>query len=178
MITMIQQSVLDSQTSIQAELDRLTYSSYLLTLDPAKALSAVSAAIDGSLEKLTPHSDLQRRAVELSLRQLQSEVAWDREGSPYDLVFNTDLGLACSTRFTSFEEDMNGNPILLLDSGSRVAFVLHHVLGYNIEESALLAEMEEKGFRMQLRSAYVELASHKLRYDAHFTDVSGQCALV
>jgi hypothetical protein len=177
---MIQQSVLDSQTRIQVELDRLTYSSYLLTLDPAKALSAVSAAIDGSLEKLTPHSDLQRRTVELSLHQLQREsgIAWDREGLPCDLVLNTDLGLACSKGFTSFEEDMNGNPILSLDSGSRVAFVLHHVLGYNIEESALLAEMEEKGFRMQLRSAYVELASHKLRYDAHFTDVSGQCALV
>ena len=47
---MIQQSDMDSQTSIEAELDQLTYSAYLLTLDLAKALS-----------EFTPRSDLQRR---------------------------------------------------------------------------------------------------------------------
>jgi hypothetical protein len=177
---MIQQSVLDSQTSIEAELDQLTCSAYLLTLDLAKALSAVTAAIDGSLEKLTPHSDLQRRTVELSLHQLQGEssIAWDREGLPCDLICHTDLGLACSKRFTFFEEDMNGNPILSLDSGSRVAFVLHHVLGYNIEQSASLVETEERRFRARLRSAYVQLAPEQLMHGAHLTDIREQYAVV
>jgi hypothetical protein len=175
---MIQQSVLDSQTSIEAELDQLTYSAYLLTLDLAKALSAVTAAIDGSLEKLTSHSDLQRRTVELSLRQLQSEIAWDRGGSPYDLVLHTDSGLACPKRFTSCEKEVNGSPILSLDSGARVAFVLHHVLGYNIEQSASLVETDERRFRAQLRSAYVQLASEQLMRGAHLTDIREQYAVV
>jgi hypothetical protein len=175
---MIQQSVLDSQTSIEAELDQLTYSAYLLTLDLAKAFSAVTAAIDGSLEKLTPHSDLQRRTVELSLRQLQSEIPWDREGSPYDPVLHTDSRLACPKRFTSCEEEVNGNPILSLDPGARVAFVLHHVLGYNIEQSASLVETDERRFRARLRSAYVQLAPERLMRDAHLTDIREQYAVV
>jgi hypothetical protein len=36
-----------TDTNLQTELDRLTYSAYLLTLDPGKALSAVERAIDG-----------------------------------------------------------------------------------------------------------------------------------
>jgi hypothetical protein len=38
-------------TNLQAELDQLTYSAYLLTLDPGKAFSVVARAIDGSLGK-------------------------------------------------------------------------------------------------------------------------------
>jgi hypothetical protein len=175
---MIRQSDLDSQTSIEAELDQLTYSAYLLTLDLAKALSAVTAAIDGSLEKLTRHSDLQRRTVELSLRQLQSEIAWDREGSPYDVVLHTDPRLECPKRLTSCEEEVNGNPILSLESGARVAFILHHVLGYNIEQSASLIETDERRFRARLRSAYVQLAPEQLMHGAHLTDIREQYAVV
>ena len=122
----------------------------------------MTSAIDGSLEKLTSHSDLQRRTVELSLCQLQSEMAWDGEGSSYDLVVHTDSRLACPKRFTCREEEMNGNPILSLDSGARVAFVLHHVPGYNIEQSASLVETDEGRFRAQLRSVYVQLAPEQL----------------
>src|SRR2546430_7431393 len=42
-----------SDANLQAELDRLTYSAYLLTLDPGKAFSAVARAIDGSLQENT-----------------------------------------------------------------------------------------------------------------------------
>ena len=42
-----------TDNNLQAELDRLTYSAYLLTLDPGKAFSAVMRAIDGSLEGTT-----------------------------------------------------------------------------------------------------------------------------
>ena len=59
-----------TDTNLQAELDRLTYSAYLLTLDPGKALSAVERAIDGSLEETTVHSDLLERTVELALGRL------------------------------------------------------------------------------------------------------------
>jgi len=50
-----------TDTNLQAELDRLTYSAYLLTLDPGKAFSAVERAIDGSMEETTVHSDLLER---------------------------------------------------------------------------------------------------------------------
>jgi hypothetical protein len=107
--TMIQQSDLDSQTSIEAELDQLTYSAYLLTLDLAH---------------------------------------------------------------------VNGNPILSLDSDARVAFVLHHVFGYNIEQSASLVEADEMRFRARLRSAYVQLAPEQLIRGAHLTDIREQYAVV
>jgi DNA-directed RNA polymerase specialized sigma24 family protein len=106
---MIQHPVLDSQTSIEAELDQLTYSAYLLTLDLAH---------------------------------------------------------------------VNGNPILSLDSDARVAFVLHHVLGYSIDQSASLVETDERRFRAQLRSAYLQLASEQLMSGAHLTDIREQYAVI
>jgi hypothetical protein len=58
-----------TDTNLQAELDRLTYSAYLLMLDPGKAFSAVERAIDGSLEETTVHSDLLERTVETRTRR-------------------------------------------------------------------------------------------------------------
>jgi hypothetical protein len=46
------------ETNLQAELDQLTYSAYLLTLDPGKAFSVVARAIDGSLGETASNSDL------------------------------------------------------------------------------------------------------------------------
>jgi hypothetical protein len=175
---MIQPSVLDSQTSIEAELYQLICWAYLLTLDLVKALSAVTAAIDGSFEKLTPHFDLQRRTVEPSRRKLQSEIALDGKDSPYDLVPHTGSRPARPRRFTSCEEEANGDPILSLDSGARVAFILHHVLGYNIEQSASLVETDERRFRARLRSAYVQLAPEQLMRGAHLSDIREQYAVV
>jgi hypothetical protein len=73
---------------------------------------------------------------------------------------------------------MNGNPILSLDSGSRVTFVLHHVVGYNIEESTSLVQTDERRYRAQLRSAYVQLASAQLMRGAYLTDIREQYAVV
>jgi hypothetical protein len=178
---MTQPSVRAQEANIEAELDRLTYSAYLLTLDRSLALSVVLTALDWSLEKPIANSALQRRTVELSLRQLQHQSGMDGDGEcpSYGAVLYDDSGEANSKRFSSSEEEIIGNPILSLDAGPRIAFVLHHVLGYDIEESAFLADIDEKGFRGQLRSAYVQLASCQLwRFDAHPNEVLGQSALV
>jgi len=70
-----------TDTNLQAELDRLTYSAYLLTLDPGKAFSAVAKAIDGSLEETNPNSDLLERTIELALEEVlfESGARWDGE---------------------------------------------------------------------------------------------------
>jgi hypothetical protein len=178
---MTQQSARTENANIEAELDRLTYSAYLLTLDPGLALSVVLTALDWSLQKPISNSDLQRRTVELSLRQLQHQSGRDGESEcpSYEAVLYDDSGVANAKRFSSSEEDISSNPILSLDAGSRIAFVLHHVLEYDIEESALLADLDEKGFRAQLRSAYVQLASCQLwTFDAPPSEVLGQSALV
>jgi DNA-directed RNA polymerase specialized sigma24 family protein len=48
---------------------------------------------------------------------------------------------------------------LLLDSTSRIAFVLHHVLRYKLGEAAAKTQMDEAEYRAQLRKAYLRLAS-------------------
>jgi len=153
--------------NIEAELDRLTYSAYLLTLDPAIALSVVMAALDESSQELSADSDLLGRTVELSIEQLrlESPIGWDRESSVYDAVLYADSKVTSSKPSLSLTQDMSGNPILLLDSSSRIAFVLHHVLGYKIKEAAAKAEMSEEDFRAQLRKAYLQLAP--IRLDEH-----------
>jgi DNA-directed RNA polymerase specialized sigma24 family protein len=153
-----------SDGSIQAELDRLTYSAYLLTLDPAVALSVVAAAVDGSLEDLNTNPDLARRTVELSLEQLRRESApqWDRESSAFEVVLYGDYQVAYSDRILPFKEDASSKPILSLDSSTRIAFVLHHVLGYKVKKAAAMAQMSEKEFRGHLRNAYVQLALSQL----------------
>jgi len=77
-----------TDTNLQAELDRLTYSAYLLTLDPGKAFSAVARALEGSPEETTPNSALLERTVELALEEVlfESEARWDRESSAYDVL--------------------------------------------------------------------------------------------
>jgi hypothetical protein len=165
-----------AEMNLQAELDRLTCSAYLLTLDPAMALSVVMAALDWSSEEVAADYDLLRRSVELSLEQLRlrSRMGWDRESSVYDAVLYADSNSMNSKPFLSLTRDMSGNPIFLLDSSSRVAFVLHHVVGYKVEKVATRAKMSEEEFRAQLRKAYVQLASVHL--DAH-SNVLGEAAL-
>jgi hypothetical protein len=77
-----------TDTNLQTELDRLTYSAYLLTLDPGKAFSAVERAIDGSLEETTVYSDLLERTVDLALEDVLYEyrTRWDGESSAYDVL--------------------------------------------------------------------------------------------
>ena len=145
---------------IESELDRLTYSAYLLTLDPGVAVSVVMTAIDGSLEEITTGPDLLERTVELALEQIRHEsgTEGDGESSAFDAVF---YGHSAAIRSPTFQslKDLSGNPILLLDCNSRIAFVLHHVLGYKLGEAAAKAQMDETEYRAQLRKAYLRLAS-------------------
>jgi hypothetical protein len=152
-----------TENNLQAELDRLTYSAYLLTLDPAKALSAVERAIDGSLEETTVNSDLFQRTVELALEEVLCESGrWDGESSAYDVVLYGCSAANDSKAFPSLQE-LSGSPVLLLDSTSRIAFVLHHLLGYKISDAAAKARLTEKQYRAQLRRAYLQLASIELQ---------------
>ena len=153
-----------TDTNLQAELDRLTYSAYLLTLDPAKAFSAVERAIDGSMEETTVHSDLLERTVELVLGDVlcESGTSWDGKSSAYDVVLYGHSQAINSKAFQSLQ-DLNGSPILLLDATSRIAFVLHHLLGYKIGDAAAKARLSEKQYRAQLRRAYIQLASCRLQ---------------
>ena len=72
------------ENNLRAELDRLTYAAFLLTLDHGKVLSAVLKAIDGSLEETTANSDLVERAVELALKEVRCE-----SGTNWDGVYGT-----------------------------------------------------------------------------------------
>ncbi len=153
-----------TDTNLQAELDRLTHSAYLLTLDPGKAFSAVARATDGSLEETNPNSDLLERTVELALEEVlfESGARWDGESSAYDVLLYGRSAAINSKAFQSLQ-DLNGSPILLLDSTSRIAFVLHHLLGFKISDAAAKARLTEKQYRAQLRRAYVQLASFRLQ---------------
>ena len=145
---------------IESELDRLTYSAYLLTLDPGVAVSVVMTAIDGCLEEITTGPGLLERTVELALEQLrrESRTEGDGESSAFDAAFYGHSAAINSPPFHSLN-DLSGNPILLLDSTSRIAFVLHHVLGYKLGKAAAKAQMDETEYRAQLRKAYLRLAS-------------------
>lgn len=109
--------------------------------------------------------------------KLESSLAWDRESSAFDAALYRDSRIANSKRFLSLKEDMTGNPILSLDSCSRIAFVLHHVLGYQIGQAATMAELREKEFRAQLRSAHVQLASFHFGPHSGSNKVIGESAL-
>ena len=152
-----------SENNLQAELDRLTYSAYLLTLDPGKAFSAVARAIDGSLEENTANSDLLERTVQLALEDVPSEsgARSDGESSAYDALL---YGRSAAINSKAFQllEDLKDSPILLLDSTSRIAFVLHHLLGFKISDAAVKARLTEKQYRAELRRAYLQLASFRL----------------
>jgi len=176
---MTPQVVQSGNDSLDVELDQLTYSAYLLTLDPDLALSVVMAAVDASMEDLASHRDLLQRTVEISLAQLRLDASAisDRESLPLEALLYHDSSLAGSKRALSLKALTTGNPILLLDSDTRIAFVLHHVLGYSIHEAATMAQMTEKNYLTQLRKAYLELASLQLGPYAVAGHMLGQVAL-
>jgi hypothetical protein len=176
---MTPQLVQPENDSIDLELDQLTYSAYLLTLDPDLSLSVVMAAIDASIEDLASRGDLLQRTIEISLARLRldASVVSDRESFPFEATLYSDSSLATSNRALSLKELMVGNPILILDSGARIAFVLHQVLGYGINEAAAMAQISEKEFHTQLRNAYLQLASLQLEPYAMACNMLGQVAL-
>lgn len=150
--------------NIQSELDGLTHSAYLLTLDPGLAVSLVMTAIEGSPGKVTFGRELLGRTVELALEQLrrESRTEVDGESSAFDAALYGHSEAINSPTFQSLK-NLSGNPILLLDSTSRAAFVLHHVLGYKIGDAAAKARLSEKQYRAQLQRAYLQLASLRLQ---------------
>ena len=83
--------------------------------------------------------------------------------------------LTCSAYLLGLDEDPS-NPILSLDSTSRIAFLLHHMLGYEIEDAALLTDQSEQEFRAYLRSAYLQLASCEVGLDVHLSEVLAEPA--
>jgi hypothetical protein len=163
---------------IQSELDRLTYSAFLLTLDPGVAVSVVMTAIDGSLEEISTGPDLLERTVELALEQLrrESRMEGDGESSAFDAMLYGHSAANNSPTFQSLK-DLSGNPILLLDSTSRIAFVLHHVLGYTLGEAAAKARMDETEYRAQLRKAYLRLAAFQFEEQVLAGNVLEEAAL-
>jgi hypothetical protein len=160
---MTPQMIQATEKDLQAELDQLTYSAYLLTLDPGKAFSAVARALEESPEEATPNSALLERTVELALEEVlcESGARWDGESSAYDVVL---YGRSAATNSKAFQslQDLKDSPILLLDSTSRIAFVLHHLLGFKISDAAVKARLTERQYRAQLRRAYLQLSSFRL----------------
>jgi hypothetical protein len=175
---MTPQLIQHGNNSIDVELDQLTYSAYLLTLDLDLARSVVMAAIDASMEDPPSPRDLLRRTIAISLAQLQLDIsaATDRGALTPDALLYGDSSFAASKRILSLQGQMNGSAILLLDSGARIAFVLHHVLGYTINEAAAMAQMSQKEYHTQLRKAYLELASLQLGAYAIAGEMLGQIA--
>ena len=95
---------------------------------------------------------------------------------PTQTSFETDLErLNYSTYLFALEDD--DSPILSLDPDSRIAFLLHHLLGYKIEEAALLVELSEKDFRTHLRSAYLQLGSREFGPDVNLSEVLEEPAM-
>jgi hypothetical protein len=161
---MTPQLIQPGNDTIDVELDQLTYSAYLLTLDPDLAFSVVMAAVDTSMEDHVPRHDLLRRTIEISLAQLRLNVsaASDRESLAVEALLYSDSSFATSKWALFLKEQADGNPILFLDSGARVAFVLHHVIGYSINGAAAMAQISEKEYHTQLLNAYLQLASLQL----------------
>lgn len=162
----------------QSELDRLTYSAYLLTLDPAVAVSVVMTAIDGSLEEISSGPDLLERTVQLALEQIRpdSRTEWDGQSSAFDAVIYGHSAAINSPTLQSLK-DLSGNPILLLDSTSRIAFVLHHVLGYKLRTGAAMAQMDEREYRTELRKAYLRLAAFQFEQQVLASNVLEQAVV-
>ena len=164
---------------IDVELDQLTYSAYLLTLDPDLALSLVMAAVDASVEDLASSGNLLWRTIEMSLAQLRldASAASDRESLAVEALLYSDSSFATSKLALSLKEQTNGNPVLLLDSGERIAFVLHHVLGCSISGAASMAQISESEYHTQLRKAYLQLAALRVGPHAIVGNMLGQIGL-
>ena len=165
--------------NLDIELDQLTHSAYLLTLDPDLAFSVMIAAIYTSMENPASRRDLLHRTIEISLAHLRQDATApsDTESLAVEALLYSDSSFATSTIIQSIKEQTNRNPILLLNSGARIAFVLHHVLGYTIKQAAAMAQSSEKEYRTQLRRAYLQLASLRLGAYAIASNSLGQIAL-
>src|SRR5262249_1729298 len=95
---MTPQLIEPGNNSIDVELDRLTHSAYLLTLDPDLALSVVMAAIDAAREDLASRHDLLQRTIEISLAQLRLDTSAtsDRESLAVEALLYSDSSFTTS----------------------------------------------------------------------------------
>jgi DNA-directed RNA polymerase specialized sigma24 family protein len=173
---MTPQLIETANQGIEDELDRLTYSAYLLTLDPGLAMSVVMTAVEDAQEDLSSPANLLRRTIELSLQQLRREYTarFDRESSAFEALLYGDVTAADSNRTLPFKESTSANPIVLLDHVARITFVLHHVLDYQITEAASMLEVSEKEYRAHLRNAYLQLAALHVASAAPTSGVVGE----
>jgi DNA-directed RNA polymerase specialized sigma24 family protein len=131
------------------------------------------------MKDLASRGDLLRRTIEMSLAQLRLDASAtsDRESLAVEALLYSNSSFATSKLALSLKEQTNGNPILLLDSGARIAFVLTHVLGYSITGAAAMVQISEKEYLTQLRKAYLQLASLQLGGNAIASNMLGQVAL-
>jgi len=95
---------------------------------------------------------------------------------PTQTSFEVDLRQLTYSAYLFGLEDID-NPIFSLESSSRTAFLLHHLLGYNIEDAASLVELSEKDFRAHLRSAYLQLISREFAPGVNLSEVLEQAAV-
>jgi hypothetical protein len=146
------------------ELDQLTYSAYLLMLDPGLALSVVMAAIERSMQDAASRADLLQCTIEMSLAQLRLRAGAesDRQSGALETLLYGDSSFAASKWAVSLKKQTDDSPILLLGLRARIAFVLHHVLGYSIQRGAAMVQISEKEYHTRLRNAYVQLAAPEL----------------
>ena len=91
---------------------------------------------------------------------------------PATMSIDEELELLTNSAYLlALEQEISSkNPILSLDPDYQIAFVLHHILDYKIEEAALLLEMSDQKFRWLLRGAYLQLAAVQFEPDVHFDE--------
>jgi DNA-directed RNA polymerase specialized sigma24 family protein len=128
------------------------------------------------MEDLASRRDLLHRTIEMSLAELRlnASAASDRESLAVEALLYGDF--AMSKRALTLKKQRNSNPIVLLDTGARIAFVLHHLLGYSVNGAAEMVQISEKEYRTQLRKAYLQLASVQLARYAIAGNTHGQIA--
>src|SRR5215467_12617658 len=125
---MARELVQPESSNIDVEIGQLTYYAYLLTLNPDVASSVVMAAVDSS-DSLASRHYLVHRTVAISLAQLRQDASApsDTESLSVEALLYGDASCATATLIQCLKEQTNSNPILLLDSEARIAFILHHV---------------------------------------------------
>jgi DNA-directed RNA polymerase specialized sigma24 family protein len=118
-------------------------------------------ALGDAVAEPTGENDLLVRTVEIALQELQAKPgrAWDRESTALEVVLYGEYKSGNSGRILALKEENADNPILSLHLTDRLAFVLHHVLGYKIKNAAEMRNVDEKQFRAHLHHAYGQLAS-------------------
>ena len=150
------------------QLLELAYAAYLITFDPVMSVAAVMHAVGESAVEMAgmcsglKHSRLQRETIKASISYVRGQIRRfpaDPEPTSRESEWPRDRpGLSASRRRSG---DFSGELMGIVDVGPRIAFVLHHVLGYSIGDSSLLLDIGMPDVQAWLKSAYVQLAFGK-----------------